>query len=481
MLIKELISKLEYSQDTEQRICLITQIGESEIISQKIYKLLENLLISDADDKVRVVALNILKKKFYSKSIKAIKWCFKYDTSIELLLEIIENIDQFSEHFSDYELIEKILQLKPNSNKNAMETILEPNKIRTYSHDHLIATLKKILALNFIGAYFYQYEYQVQEGKVKALEFSKLIDDSLEQGTFRIINKVIKAFNSLETLSLKFSLLKDIPYSIGALKDLHFIDLSFNELESLSDHICKIETLDRLDLSYNRITKVSSLIHKLKSLKTLQLRGNRLHYLPLSFGKIHSLQNLDFYNNSFRTIPKSVYQLANLKLLNLGHNDLRQLEKGLVSLNSLHTLDLSSNSRLNKIPDFFGSFRSLNELRFCNNNLTELPQSFKNLKSLEILDLNSNRIKTIPSELASLKSLRKLDLSWNLINSIPEWIISLKALEELNLWGNLIECIPKSLLELPNLKYFSLNYNKYNKEIPKILNDLGVRGLQIPS
>jgi len=93
-----LISMIENSKNDVLRIkCIdfIQTIGDPDL---EIFKVLENLLISDSNESIRIAAFKALKKRFKSKAITPIKYAFYKEKSTFLLdlMDFLAKIDPFA-------------------------------------------------------------------------------------------------------------------------------------------------------------------------------------------------------------------------------------------------------------------------------------------------------------------------------------------------------------------------------------------------
>ena len=165
----------------------------------------------------------------------------------------------------------------------------------------------------------------------------------------------------------------------------------------------------------------------LTQLTTLSLQGNSLTGPIPSFANLASLQQLYLDNNNFSSIPSGFFQgLTRLQTLTLSKNHNLTpwtIPTELTQASSLVNFYASSANIIGSLPDFFGYFPILKDLRLSFNNLNgTLPKSF-GVTPLSYLYLdNNNLMGHIPDALTNITTLEVLDVSNNNLNgSIPKF------------------------------------------------------------
>ncbi|MFX1338804.1 MAG: hypothetical protein ACFFDK_09360 [Promethearchaeota archaeon] len=89
--LAQLISLVEESSDAKIRIKSLEFIKKLNITNNKIFKLIENCLISDDNEFVRVTAAKIIALSFPKKGVKPLKWALHHETS-PLVLDTISKL-----------------------------------------------------------------------------------------------------------------------------------------------------------------------------------------------------------------------------------------------------------------------------------------------------------------------------------------------------------------------------------------------------
>uniref|UniRef100_A0ACD6A1K1 Uncharacterized protein n=1 Tax=Avena sativa TaxID=4498 RepID=A0ACD6A1K1_AVESA len=187
-----------------------------------------------------------------------------------------------------------------------------------------------------------------------------------------------------------------------------------------------LTSLESLELQYN--TFHTSLVNKklvwvwdLPSLQVLSLSTCGIHgRIPDVVGNLTSLQQLYLdYNHFTGMVPFTFKKLKKLQRLQLSDNfismDVTKLMHLLPS-NELQELLLSDNHFTGRLPDWIGSFSSLNMIYLDYNKLAgEIPVGIRELRNLTELWLNSNSLHGAITEdhFTNLTTLQHLWISHN--------------------------------------------------------------------
>ncbi|MHA2398458.1 MAG: leucine-rich repeat domain-containing protein [Promethearchaeota archaeon] len=301
-----LISLIEGSDDINTRVNSIKVLENLEFKSKRVYKTLENYLISDEDALLRATAAEYIIINYLDDSISPLNWVIQHDRS-PLVLKVFfdyqkrfeeERFDMISERlkswknefastlgivpeesnfFFDLEALfaedKKNYQIDPKSYKNFQDLADFKG-----GEPWLLINTNHIEGLNFN---YYKWKF-IKDNIALINSFSKLIDLDFY-------------INSLKKYSYKYILISIIPESIGSLTHLKKLILKKNGLEKVPSSIKRLIRLKELDLSHNELKKVPQIIKKLKSLEKLNLKHNKIKRIPESLlAFLNSLEN--FYS-----------------------------------------------------------------------------------------------------------------------------------------------------------------------------------------
>jgi hypothetical protein len=276
--IKLLIPFLEASEDINLRIRSLEILSKINLGDLRIFKILENLLISDENEIIRSIAADIIIKTFMDKSLKSLKWVILNDESPILLKKIKELIEN-----------EKFIYSK---------ALLEEYHNR----------LKKIASI---------YRIDLEELQI-------LLDLNIKLNGYNLyqmdsIFSFIYERNFMCTIKkghineLSMSLYNELPISVGYLSRLEHLNLSCNYLSELPSSLSNLKLLKTLDLSWNNFTNFPGVIKKMRSIELIDLSNNCMDKLPSWINLLNNLIFLNLENNNIKKIPDSIINLKKLK------------------------------------------------------------------------------------------------------------------------------------------------------------------------
>jgi Leucine-rich repeat (LRR) protein len=444
--------------------------------SEKVFSILENLMISDFYEEIRTMAAITLKYLFQEKALSPLKWSLDHEKSWQFLLDIVSYISEISSDRAKSILIEKIKKFENYQFNKSLSPLFKTEEIYSFDSKKLANIINNYIIIQYFREALKEVNYLVENGLVTELNLSFASEKYFGWKVLKYLHSFLGFFNKLSKLELRGNQIGRFPNSIFSLDNFKYLDLSHNNIYNLPEGIRTLKSLEYLDLRYNKLTEIPTSIGLLTNLKFLDLKHNNLSTLPSSVGKLHSLEVLDLHGNQINILPPALETLSSIKKLKLGLNNLKSVPKWIKNLNTLKSLGLGGNKSLSNFENWIEFLPPLVELNLYDNDIKTLPDSIGSLNSLEILTLPNNQLKSLPESFKKLSSLKKLDLSWNDIEELPEWINSLSSLEELNLRGNKLEILPETICSLSSLKTLNITLNKNIIELPK---GLPKKGLQI--
>jgi len=473
---QQLIAIIENSNNINHRIESIRYLLKLGIKKEAFFELLENLLISDSNPKIRSIAVKIIKNNFIEKAFDLMNWAYNHEDSIECIVNIISTIGEIDTYESKSFLINKLRDVKSDKYKSHLKRLFKNIKLNGYSASQLATILNNYHVIKFLEKKFKKINYKIKTGVVITLDLSNASNYHVfEWNILNRLPEIICTLNFLIKLDMKFNRIKIVSSAIKNLQSLKYLDLSYNKIKNLPNSIGKLHSLTYLNLKHNNLTDVPDIMGDLVNLKTLDLRANNLRYVPKSLNKLTKLEELILHGNKLDDLTLS-FNNSSLKLLELGLNNLNHIPKGFKYLNSLKRLGLGSN-KIIEVPFWIRKLTSLEELHLYNNNINELPSSIGKLSNLKELTLWNNNLRTLPQTFKSLTNLKRLNLSWNKFEVIPD--ILPDSLEILSLWGNNLKIIHEATKNLKNLRILDLNFNKNLEITENIRKKLEKNGLTI--
>lgn len=132
----------------------------------------------------------------------------------------------------------------------------------------------------------------------------KLKEFNLNNNQLLEIPAIITQFQSLESLSVNFNLLTELP-DLSAFQNLLHLDIGANNLGQIPPQVLKLSTLTSLNISSNSLVEVPAGLFVMK-LKALNLSSNLFTEID-KLSQVTTLEILDISNNNFSTFPDFIY------------------------------------------------------------------------------------------------------------------------------------------------------------------------------
>ncbi|MFX0043259.1 MAG: HEAT repeat domain-containing protein [Candidatus Hodarchaeota archaeon] len=277
-----LISLIERSEDAQIRSQSIEILEKLGVKDNRIFKVLENALVSDENAIVRTSAVKSIIRNFIENGLALLEWVIEHDKSplvLQIIIDKFENTeDQRFKRLKQildnwYSSFSEKLGIVPDESKFFLdvEALFAQNKknykIDPYSYKHfhrltdtkggepwLLIKNKHVEILNFN---YYNWKY-IKENQDIIDTFSKLISLDVY-------------LDSINRYRVDEHLVKEIPESIGRLTYLRRLILKGNEIQQIPLSIKSLKNLEQLDLSHNNILQIppelKSFLNSLKYFK----------------------------------------------------------------------------------------------------------------------------------------------------------------------------------------------------------------------
>ena len=287
---EQLISLIEGSDNPITRAESIKISEKLKIRDQKIFKILENSLLSDESPLVRKSAANFIGQFFFKKGLNTLIWVVQHDKS-PLVLKVISDLNS-SLNKARFESLSK--------KTNAFLTEIALSVGIVQNEAKFILDLEAIFAQN-------ETDYELE---LKTYQFyKKLKDIKLGESWLTIRNKHIE---SLSFNYYNWKYLKEIPSM-------------FDSISKLQDSMVYLNFLGKLALKSNIILKLPNSLALLTNLKKLNLSRNNINVFPKSIFSLSYLKYLDISHNKISNIPVEIKNLTSLDILRINHNQIRKI------------------------------------------------------------------------------------------------------------------------------------------------------------
>ncbi len=320
------ISLIEESNNAEVRMRCIELLEKMGSYSNKLFKILENCLISDENPLVRSRSARVIILSFIKEGMNSLIWAIQHDNSPLLMQTIFDLLENVKGPY--LELIN--IELKKKINNLSLDMGIVPEEARFILDLEVMFTKGKK-------------DFQIDS---KMYEYYKSLKNfKNNESWLKIKNKRIEILN-FNFFNWKF-----------LRENLENID-SFSKLKHVDLFLTSIKEFRR---ESNNHFKIPESIGSLTSIRSLNLSGNDIQEIPVSIGKLKTLQNLNLSHNNIRVVPEVIGSLSSLKYLDLRHNDIQEIPEIIANLKCLTKLKLSSN-KIHKIPQSLKPFLNSLEL-----------------------------------------------------------------------------------------------------------------------
>ncbi len=300
--VDQLISLIEGSNNSETRSQSISILNKLRVSESKIFKLIENSLLSDESPTVRGSAVTLIGCQFLKEGIDTLTWVVQHDKS-PLVIKAI------------FDLNLSLANTHSKSLKKELDDYLEKIAL-TLGIVHNEA--KFILDL---------------EGKFACTEEKY----ELELGSYKLFTK-----------------LKD--QKLGEF----WLTIKKKHIEALSFNFFNWRYLKHNPSMFDSISKIQDPIVYLNLLRKFHLSHIIDFLIPESMSLLRNLKKLNLSKNNIRFLPKSMFLLSKLKYLDLSYNMLSEIPEEITNLKFLTTLKIQNN-QISKIPRIVNDY--LNKLR----------------------------------------------------------------------------------------------------------------------
>ena len=289
-----LMSLIESSRNTEIRVTSIEALEKLKFRSEKIFKTLENHLISDESAILRVTAAKYLIHNYLDDSLSALRWVIQHEKSPLVLKLLFDSQEKFTS--PQLKIIKKDLTYW--SEKFSSKIGIVPQESKFFLDlEALFATGKR--------------NYEIDPFSYK--HFEELCDIKDDEPWLVIKNKHVEILN-FNYFNWKF------------VKNNLDIVNSLSKLQDLDVYLCSLRKYQFNELS---ISLIPESIGSLIQLRKLTLRRNGLKKLPISVKKLTLLKELDISYNNFDEIPEVISSLNLLETLNIKHNFIQNIPESL--------------------------------------------------------------------------------------------------------------------------------------------------------
>ncbi|TFF90808.1 MAG: leucine-rich repeat domain-containing protein [Promethearchaeota archaeon] len=244
-LVNLLVTIVEGSESIETRLELLEFLSLYDLRNESYFALFENLLISDAQEKIRALAADIIVHNYIEEGFGALEWAILNDSSPLVLRKVYNLVKETTNP------VKIILEAKIYEK---FENIAQKYKIAVKEVPFLMD-----LGLNFSNRNFY----------IGNQDFHFIYE-----------NDKLCIIKEGHIKELGISFIREVPESIGQLKKLEHLDLSFGYISNLPGSIVQLKKLNSINLSWNNLTLIPKVIESLLFVDQINLSHNEIKFWP---------------------------------------------------------------------------------------------------------------------------------------------------------------------------------------------------------
>ena len=239
--IEFLLSIIEKSEKTSSRLESLTILYKLKTRDHFVFKTLENCIISDEYEEIRIISAKIVLEYYLNMGIKCLEWAILNDTSSKLLKVLGYMVN--SKNSQPHQALSKIFHQRLEKIAKKFDVVFEE--------------VPFLLDLEFNLDNYNTFNWNPN---------SKLIyNDNI---MFKVQDRHV--------LELSISLRDQIPSSINLLKKLKNLNLSCNNLSQLPNTLSELSNLESLDLSWNDFEIVPEILNKLNLNEDINFQNNKI-------------------------------------------------------------------------------------------------------------------------------------------------------------------------------------------------------------
>jgi hypothetical protein len=292
--IDQLVSLIEGSDDQKVRSESISILNRLHFHDPRIFKVIENSLLSDESPLVRSTAASVIGNQFLKEGVNILTWAIQHEKSPLIIKAILD----LNLNLTDKRLKSLSKELNHYISKIASLIGIVQNEAK------FIIDLEGIIAKN-------EEKYNLELSSYRF--FKELYDQELGEYWLTIKNEHIEALS----------------FNLFNWKYIKLHPDMFNSIIKLRDPIAYLEILRKFRLGTRDYFFLPESISLLKNLKKLNLSDNNIRELPKAFFKLPKIRYLDLSSNLLQEIPENIKDLRLLSTLKIQNNQIREIPKSL--------------------------------------------------------------------------------------------------------------------------------------------------------
>ncbi len=275
-----LITILEKSENPNLRINSLRIIGNMNHDNERIFRILENSLISDEIPEIRTLSSEIIVTQYIQEGLNTLKWAIMNENSAQVLSHFKSIL---TKNTIPYSILRNELDLR-------IEGIASYFDINIEEVQFLLDIGIQLLTSTQIKMDD-QINYIYQENLMCVIENKHITEVNLTSYP-RIPNSIGK-LKSLDTLNFSSNNFYELPLEFKNLTNLKSLDLSWNDFKIIPNELIKLHSLQDLNISNNFITELPEWISTFENLVYLNIKGNEIDHIPHSIRRSKKIKLLN--------------------------------------------------------------------------------------------------------------------------------------------------------------------------------------------
>ena len=271
-----LLSIIENSDEDQLRLESIEVLDRIRAKDEKIFKIIENLFVSDTNPELRNSALNYLFINYQERVLPPIKWAVKHETSYKCLVALLKTLAKVEDTESKKILIEELKKIRKIKYLNierryenkkyqkGIKKILKTNNLESFSHSHISEIIINFLTVKHLSEKLPNVYFEINPKSllVEELDLSDYLEYEVKGTPWGWKNN-ISNISEIEGLNL--------------LRNLKKLDLSNNQIEDIKK-LKDLKSLTHLMISNNKLNDLKNLsfLQSFPNLEFLDLCGNKI-------------------------------------------------------------------------------------------------------------------------------------------------------------------------------------------------------------
>ncbi|MFW9969870.1 MAG: HEAT repeat domain-containing protein [Candidatus Odinarchaeota archaeon] len=159
-----LLTLIENVDDDVIRNESIDTLNKLDFIDLKVFKILEDILISEQNQRLRYSAAQVLRKKFINKCLEPFIWTLQHETSYDVLITVIKSLKETGDNKIVSALINKLTLISSHDMGKDTFPSFTQNLVEKPSLEYLVEILINLVTLIHLKKKFQNLLFKIENG-----------------------------------------------------------------------------------------------------------------------------------------------------------------------------------------------------------------------------------------------------------------------------------------------------------------------------